>query len=245
MEPKFQSSFIPKGPVATANPLAAQYTKPKTAIFGFLATVIFILTLAAAIGVFAYDRYLLSSIGTMGENLANARATLQPDTIQELVRVDRRILGTRQLLSRHTALSPFFDYLENATLRNMRFTEFKFTQTDKGLEVMMKGQARSYSDVALQSEAFNKSKIFADPVFSDLELDAKGNVTFTFRALLDQAAVSYKKRIDGVPVGVSTSTAARITAPVATSTQPVATSTATTTRQTTATSTATTTRTTR
>jgi hypothetical protein len=248
MEPKFQSSFIPKGPIATASPISTPQSKPKTALFGFLGMLLFVISLILAVGAFAYDRYLLSSIGTMGENLASARASLQPDTIKELVNADKRIIATRGLLSRHTALTPFFDFLETATLKSVRFTEFSFDRTDKGIEVILKGQARGYSDIALQSDAFNKSKIFTNPVFSDLELDPKGNVTFSFHAFLDPAAVTYKRRIDGMPIG-STQPAnnaiplqASTTQAVSTTTQKTAT---TTTQKVTATSTATTTKTTR
>src|SRR5690348_11946902 len=111
-EPKFQSSFIPKGPVATASPLVTQYAKPKTTIYGLIATLLFVITILLSLGVFGYERYLLSSIGTMGDNLSSARASLQPDTIQTLVNANKRIIGTKTLLANHTALTPFFDYLE-------------------------------------------------------------------------------------------------------------------------------------
>lgn len=239
MEPKFQSSFIPKGPVAAASPLAAQYAKPKTTIFGFISTLLFILALVLSLGVFGYERYLLSDIGTMGSNLSSARATLQPDTIKELVNANKRIIGTRALLSKHTALSPFFDYLESATLRSVRYTQFLYVVDQNGLELTMHGQAQSYQDVALQSDAFNRSGIFKNPVFSDLDLDSKGNVTFTFRATLDPAIVSYQKRLQVLPAAATLINTASSTA---TTTQKTA-STATTTTTKTATSTATTTKT--
>jgi hypothetical protein len=216
MEPKFQSSFIPKGPIA-ASPLGAQYAKPKATLFGFIATLVFVLTLILSVGVFAYDRYLLSSIGTMGDQLTSARATMQPDTINELVTADKRLQGTRLLLAQHTALSPFFDFLESATLKNVRYTEFLYTADSGGYEVSMQGQARSYQDVASQSDAFNRSGVFRDPVFSNLDLDAKGNVTFAFHATIDPSLVSYEKLLEGQPVSAPV-VAATSTAAVATTT---------------------------
>jgi len=219
-EPKFQSSFIPKGPIAAASPLAAQYGKPKTTLFGFIGTTLFVLSVILAVGIFGYERYLLSDIGTMGDSLTNARATLEPDTIKQLVSANKRIIGTRALLQQHTALTPFFDFLESNTLKNVRFTQFLYATDNKGIEITMQGQARSYQDVALQSDAFNRSGIFLNPVFSDLDLDSKGNVTFTFRAELDPATVSYKRRLDDMSAAPlqATSTAATSTAAVITAT---------------------------
>jgi hypothetical protein len=222
MEPKFQSSFIPKGPVAPTGPVADAYGRPHASFFGIVATFLFTISIILSLGVFGYERYLLAHIGTLGNDLKSARASMQPDVINELVRADQRMLSTKALLGKHTALSPFFDYMEAATLKNVRFTSFEYLTTDRGIVITMHGQARSYADVAEQSDSFNRSKIFIDPVFSDLDLDAKGNVVFTFKAGLDPAAVSYKKRLEGIVIPPPQ------TAPAATTTQsqaPVATST--------------------
>jgi hypothetical protein len=204
MDPKFQSSFIPKGPVATGSPLTESYGRTHTTLFAFISTTVFVISVVLAVGIFGYDRYLLAHIGTLGNDLTAAKQSLQPDTINALVRANQRILSTKTLLSQHVALSPFFDYLETATLKNVRFTQFLYETTDKGIQVTMHGMARSYTDVALQSDAFNKAGFIIGPVFSDLNLDAKGNVIFAFRATLDPSIVSYKKRLEGQPVATGT-----------------------------------------
>jgi hypothetical protein len=219
MEPKFQSSFIPKGPVAAAGPVSDTYGRPHASFFGIVATFLFSISLILALGVFGYERYLLAHIGTLGSDLTKARATMQPDTIRELVRSNQRLISTGDLLKKHTALSPFFDYLEEATLKNVRFTSFEYLTTDKGLVLTMHGQARSYGDVAEQSDTFNKSKMFTDPVFSDLDLDTKGNVIFAFKAGLDPAAVSYQKRLQAI---IQSQVQTQALLPVASSTQSVA-----------------------
>ncbi len=226
MEPKFQSSFIPKGPVAAAGSVAETYGRPHASFFGIVATFLFTISIILSLGVFGYERYLLAHIGTLGSDLTKARASMQPEVINELVRANQRIISTNDLLKKHTALSPFFDYLETATLKNVRFTSLEYLTTDRGIVLTMHGQARSYGDVAEQSDSFNKSKIFIDPVFSDLDLDTKGNVIFTFKAGLDASAVSYKKRLEGLIVP-----AMPVIVPVATST-PVKTVTGTTTQKT-------------
>lgn len=232
MEPKFQSSFIPKGPVASANPLMPAARSNRT-FLGTIAVFAFVVSLLLAGAVFGYGRYLLSHIGTLGGDLNQAKAALQPDVIAELVSTNTRISSTRQLLQKHVSLSPFFDFLEASTLKNVRFNDFNYTADTKGvIALSMKGQARSYGDVAQQSDTFAKSSFLKDPLFSDLGLDEKGNVTFSFSATIDASAVSYQKRFEGQPAASQT-----VISPSASSTSAVATSTATTTRPVTATTT--------
>jgi hypothetical protein len=201
MEPKFQSSFIPKGPLATTATVSSSVSKvSERGLLGFLSTIVFIFTVVVAAGVFAYGFYLSSSISKMGSDLDSARTTLNPDSIKELTQLNSRLTLTAGLLNNHTVLSPLFDFLEASTLQSVRFTEFRYEDTDKGLRLNMKGLARGYSAIALQADILEKSKYIKDPVFSDLSLDDKGNVTFTFSALLDPSVVSYSKQIESIPV---------------------------------------------
>lgn len=227
MEPKFQSSFIPKGPVSPSGNFNAPKSK---SLVSTIAVFIFALSIVMAIGVFGYERYLLARIGTMGSDLETARTTIKPEVIKDLSRMDARITSTATLLKKHTALSSLFKFIEANTLRNVRFTEFSYGTTDKGIILSMKGEARGYSAVALQSEMFNRSPYIKTPVFSDLDLDTKGNVTFSFQATLDPLLISYEKSIEGnvvvpvVPVTpvttVGTSTVKTTATSTATSTKP-------------------------
>src|SRR3989344_7757374 len=113
MDPKFQSSFIPKGPAA---PSAAVFKTPpkKTSggVIGFLAKFVFIISLLLAVGVYGYVFYLKSNIDKMGGELEMARAALDVESINEIVRLNNRIIGTEELLSKHTVLIPLFEFLE-------------------------------------------------------------------------------------------------------------------------------------
>ncbi len=229
MEPKFQSSFIPKGPLATSGTLASTGTKQKS-LFGFLTSIVFAITIALSIGVLAYNFYLGHSIKKMGAEINAARAEIDQSSVGELTRLNSRIVSTQDLLNKHVVLSPLLDYLEATTLKNVRFTDFHFESTNKGLVLSMKGQARGYSAVSLQSDIFNKSKYIKNPIFSDLSLDDKGNVIFSFSAMVDPSLVSYKKAVEaeGVQAApVSTATTTQATTTLSTT---VATSTSTTTK---------------
>ncbi len=211
MDPKFQSSFIPKGPVTSSGMANLSNQNKGRGFFGFLASLIFILAIVAAAGVFGYNLFLTSNIAQMGNDLTTARASLDPDVINQISRLNSRIISTQTLLSKHIVLSPLFAFLETSTLKSVRWTNFNYGMTKDGLQLIMQGQALGYSALALQSDTFNKSKYIKSPLFSNLTLDDKGNVTFAFTAILDSSIVSYKTFLDNNPIAIPSTTVSTTT----------------------------------
>lgn len=210
MEPKFQSSFIPKGPISSAIPSAPMGRKTQEkSLFSFLAWTIFNISVLLALGMFGYKFYLKYSIDQMGVDLENARANLQSEVISELTRLDNRIASSRELIQAHQSLTPLFAFLEVSTPRTVRFSDFRYSLTTQGLELSMAGEARGYAALALQAEIFDKSPYFKDSIFSDLRLNSKGDVNFSFKAIVDPSLVSYEREVGrlGAPVPAPTSTA--------------------------------------
>ncbi len=215
MEPKFQSSFIPKGPAASAGKTTATFSKKKS-FFGIIASIIFALTIAGSLGVFGYNFYLKYRISQLGKDIENARDSIQPEVIERITRMDDRLNSTKTLLANHSVISPFFKFLEESTVKNVRFTDMTFKTVEAGLELRLQGQATGYSAIALQSEILNESKNFQNPVFSDLRLDKEGNVNFLFTALINPELLSYGKSIEDLPVvevetGANVNSAATVT----------------------------------
>lgn len=207
MDPKFQSSFIPKGPFAPTSlgaPIGRKVKEEKT-LFGFLALVIFILSILLALGMFGYKYYLKYRIDKMGDDLAEAQAALEPDTIHELTRLDNQINTTKSLISKHRAITPLFEFLQRSTPKTVRFNDFRFSTSGQGLALSMKGEARGYAALALAADVFNKSQNFTNSTFSNLNLNDKGDVNFTYDAVVDQKLLSYSNLIEG------TATTSRVT----------------------------------
>lgn len=199
MEPKFQSSFIPKGPVSSG-PQASSFSSAPRKQRDFLtviASFVFALSIIAALGSVGYKYFLKYRISQMGQELVDARAALQTETVDELIDASDRIVSTRELLKNHKVLSPLFDFLEQATPKTVRYTEFNYANTNKGLELRLKGEAKSYGALAAASDIFNRSQNFSNPVFSDLTLDSKGNVTFSVTATVNPTFVSYESFVSG------------------------------------------------
>jgi len=127
--------------------------------------------------------------------------------------------------------SPLFDYLESSTLKSVRFTEFSYNTAPSGVELVVRGEAGGYAAVALQADIFNKGSYFKDSTFSDLSLDERGNVTFTYQAKVAPSLISYQKQIEEMVANQPAVVAPATTTPDVATSSPE--TTATTTEQTT------------
>ena len=228
MDPKFQSSFIPKGPITSAAPGVMMRPQTReTSILAFSSLIIFAISVILAAGVFGYKLYLKYSIDRMGTDLETARASLEPDVIRELTNLDNRIIAAQELIEGHQILSPLFEFLGTSTPRTVRFSEFNYSVAEGGIDLSLRGEARGYAALALQADIFSRSQYFKSPVFSDLSLNERGDVSFSFRATVDPSAVSYRRKVEVLNIvpapvtgtTVATGTSATSSPQTATSTQ--------------------------
>lgn len=188
-----RSSFIPQKSLG-------QNTKKKSSLglFFIISILIFILTAAASIAVFGYKKVLESSIEQKAVSLQRAKEAFDPALIDELVRLDNRINLTKSILSSHISLTPFFSLLEELTLKNIKFDLFNFTIKDSGqVGVSMRGKAKDYATVVLQSDILGQNRFLTSQIFSDVNLDSSGRVGFSFNALVDSNLISFKSKTEG------------------------------------------------
>ena len=196
MEPKFQSSFIPRGPAATTGMAPRVKEVRGGGLYSYISLTIFVVSLILALLVFGYKLYVKGNINSMGEEIGVAQNDLIPSSAREFIRLNDRIKSTETLLKNHTIVSPLFEFLEKSTVKTVRFSELTYITNDAGVELIMTGQAQSYASVALQADIFSKSPYFKNVVFSDLRLDERGNVVFTFRSMLDNSLISYQRQVE-------------------------------------------------
>ncbi|MCR4310979.1 MAG: hypothetical protein NUV54_00185 [Candidatus Taylorbacteria bacterium] len=193
MDTKFQTSFIPKKNLVVEK---SHSRAENVSIFFIISVVLFIASLAAAGGVFAYKRILISSIDTKSVRLVEARNSFEPEFIDTANDLNKRIEAVKQLLSDHTVITPLFAFLEDSTLASIKFDEFSYdVRADGTSYVALSGQAKNYSAIALQSDIFGKEKFVKSPVFSGLNPDKNGNIVFKFDASLDPTFLSYKESL--------------------------------------------------
>ncbi|NTV22443.1 MAG: hypothetical protein HGB03_02635 [Candidatus Yonathbacteria bacterium] len=183
-----QTSFIPKQSFDQVKKKRNTGTWLLVSLSGFVLA----LSLVAAAGVFFYERMLTTDVADMRDRLERMRSAFEPTLVQELKRLDERLSTLNAVLGGHVAFSEFFSVLEQNTLQTVRFRQFTYQMnTENGAEVTLSGEATSYSSVALQSDVFGKNRYFHDPIFSDMTLDNKGNVTFNVTFILDDELIKY------------------------------------------------------
>ena len=197
MEQNFQTSFIPKKPMIEKRVTA-------TRSVGFLVVVsIFVLftILLSTLALFFYKGILAKNIKQMENDLSLARNRFEPSKITELQVLDKRLRASSEILSKHIAITPIFQALQAITMKTVRYTKFSYNLGDEKnskVAIQMSGQAIGYRSIALQSDLFttrDEGKNFIDPVFSNLTLDAKGNVLFDLEFSVDPSFVDYKQML--------------------------------------------------
>ena len=189
MDGKFQTSFIPKKPVVSSERVRSS----GASLFMAISIFVFIVSLALAGLVFAGQKYLSSQLEKDKKSFAKAQEIFDSLTVETLVKLDKRIESAKKILEKHIAILPIFDFLESKTLKNVRFKSLKISFSENGVaEIEMKGEAKNFSAVALQSDVFAESKELKNPIISDIDLTLAGGVSFNFKSEADPSFVLYK-----------------------------------------------------
>jgi len=190
-----QTSFIPKKPIMQAP--QAQASRGMS-LFLLVSVFLFSGSLLLAAGVYVWKGALERGIESQKESLARNRDAFEPASIIKLQRLSRRLEISKTILANHLAPSQLFAVLEESTLQNVRFSsmDFALDQTKGTAILTMKGQARSYGAVARQSDVFAKASGIKNPVFSELNLDQRGNVVFSFTAAVDPSSLRYSSLLN-------------------------------------------------
>ncbi|MFA6050884.1 MAG: hypothetical protein WC761_06890 [Candidatus Paceibacterota bacterium] len=191
METKFQTSFIPK---TNLEPVSGGQKKP-LGLLTFIATIIFFISVLVAGGMFGWHKYLSTQKVKMQQDLERNIKAFEPQTLQEYVRLNTRLNAAQQLLAKHVAVSYIFDFLSENTLQSVSFSDFKYSiEADGSASLNLNGSAKSYNAVAYQSEVLGRERALQDPIFSNLDLDNGGNVTFNFTTTVNPGFISYTRK---------------------------------------------------
>ncbi len=200
MEPFASPSFIPKKSLITA---PSRKAHSSVGLFSLIGILTFVVSIIFYAGTFAYGKVLKQRIVSLTESLKRQEQAFDSDTLFLLTQTDGKLLATRDILRNHTTLIPLFDLLSEATLQTVRFKSFQFASNPelRRFELKMTGEARNYSAIALQSDAFVEKRKLKDIVFSDLNLDQNGRVVFNFSATVDPTLLSYEQSLAGEEAG--------------------------------------------
>jgi len=195
MEPKFQTSFIPKRPIGSTASSSSGVVR-STNILSILATIVFIITALTSLGLFFYKQALTGQIEQNDKDIASVSTALEPQKIQDLIDANSRISTTKILLEDHVVLSKLLLLLNDLTLKKMRLTELIYKNQNDISSLSLTGELQTYNALAEEQNIFSKNEFIKNPVFSNFVLGDNGYITVDFRAMIDPNLVSYKKYVE-------------------------------------------------
>lgn len=196
MEPKFKTSFIPKKPISVSAQPGVVRSSGGFNFFTLLAVVLFLATIVFGAGVYIYKARLNSVIEGQISSLETVHNQFDSQFISQATRLSNRISAANEILDDHIAPSEIFRLFEERTLKTIEFNDFSFNDgVEGGIEVSATGKGDSFRSIVLQSDEFGKSGVLKDVLFSDLQPTEGGDVTFSFKAMLDPTFILYRKNV--------------------------------------------------
>lgn len=191
MDPKIKASFIPdKMPSAEQGGRGAA-SSGTADVFMLVSVILLAAALTLAAGVFLYNQFLSSSVSNKSEQLSLARASFEPELIDELLKLDARLNAGQVVLAQHIAPSELFRILGSLTLQSVTFENLSFEAIDTNtITIRLDGKAQSVNGVALQASVFGNSKAILNPIFSNLDITNDG-VKFHVDAQIDPSLLRY------------------------------------------------------
>jgi hypothetical protein len=195
MPNELQSSFIPKQNL-TKTVTRRQAPVGLLTLLAFLILGVSVLLFA---GAFAYKQLLYQEINRkcssnskgcgLVASIELERKKLDYDLLKRFRQFDAKSKIAKSVLDKHATMLPLFTLLNKTTLETIQYTRFTFTPAGVNIE----GVATSYEDIALQSQVFgDHPKEIKSFIFSGLNLDQRGNVTFKLLMTIDPSILSYR-----------------------------------------------------
>ncbi|HDO23734.1 MAG TPA: hypothetical protein ENG99_00780 [bacterium] len=181
------TSFIPKK--SFSKPV---YRRRSIGLFLGVAVALFFISALVLAGAYFYKNTLEKRASSLSESFKRVQSAFDPSLIVKLNDLSKRIDVVKVLLGQHKSPSKIFRFLEEKTLKNVRFSSFSYKfLKDKEPEVSMRGMAKSYSSLALQSESFQDSKNVKNVSVSEISLKDGGMINFNIHLVLEPDFIKY------------------------------------------------------
>jgi hypothetical protein len=195
MEPKFNTSFIPKKSLQDVGGNTGGRYVGRRDVYGpgfYLSLLVFLVAVVATVGLFAYSKIIEKSIEEKITLLEAKKAVFSSEDIVALIRADTQIKNAHRLVLEHVTLSELFNHLEKITLKRVQYTGLEYAgfPNEVGL-VTLSGNAKNFQDVALQTEQYRTDTNMRNPIVRELERDKEEDVSFSIDVLTNIEFLSF------------------------------------------------------
>lgn len=193
----FKTSFIPKKKPSALKQREERLRGRGVGILGFISFVVFLVSLLIWGGLFFYQALLERNILDMSASIERVRQAIEPELIERLAETDLRLNTADILLDNHMIVSPVFRLLEDLTLSTVRFSSFGYSiDSEDVAKISLVGEAQDYASLALQSDIFGDARVMEQPLFENLNINERGNVSFQFSTPISSSFILYKNHLD-------------------------------------------------
>ena len=139
-----------------------------------------------------YKNYLNDNITQLGKVIENQKASFEIPTVNEIIDFSEKISVARNLLAGHKDFSGVLDFLQDFTMKDVRFNGLDYSYADSGEpSLILSGTTRSYAGLTAQIQALEKYNQVRQVSVSGLSSDNKGAVKFNLKIILDPAIAAY------------------------------------------------------
>jgi hypothetical protein len=196
MDPKFQTSFIPKKPVVIGGLSASIPREESVSIFYVISIIVFIVALLASAGLYGYKIIITKQLQEAETNLNSARDAFDPVAVRELIDVSKRTKFASHLLDKHVAVSHVFDVLGTSTISRFRFINLIYKEDETGSSISADVETLNYAMFSQQEKIFSKTNIFSNPAFSDFVVSDTGTIRGKLSMSVNESSLSYKQSLE-------------------------------------------------
>jgi hypothetical protein len=187
LSPSIPTSFVPKQPISPQN---RPFSTGGNNVLLITAVVILVLTLLIAAGTFLYVLFLQSEENAKGQQVITAQKSVDQNTVDQLVRLQKRLDAATAVMDQHVELSQFFTLLSSITAQGVYFNGITVeVADDRSATITMTGVAQDFNTLAYQSNVFASQKYIKSAIFSNIAVNKGNTVSFSLTANLDPAIV--------------------------------------------------------
>ncbi len=199
MEPKFQTSFIPKKPGGVGGGLAEgsiTIIPSSQSIFVTIATTLFVVFVVISGLLFGYKMLLTGEVKKLNDGILEMKSALNEEETTDLANDHERIVSAKMLLDKHVSFSQTLELLEKNIMQKIKINTFTYSTKQEGITLVLDLESQTYNALTKQSEVFMEEGNFNNQEFSGFSLLQNGHVNVRFFTNVISQLVNYKRVIE-------------------------------------------------
>lgn len=187
-------SFIPKGSLVREESFLER-SRPRS-MAGLLAIALFIISIGSYVGFYFYNDSLEKDIVSMTEQIKATQETFSnAPQVWKAQLFSSRAKVAKELLGRHTVVSPTFTFISNNTIESILYDKFSFAHSIDGSKVELTGEAPTYAALAYQGDVFRNKEELLNFTISNISLTQFGTILFKLTLTFTPDYLAYAKSL--------------------------------------------------